>query len=135
MYKFMSTVFDTVYHVYLRLVYLRLRYSVVLVFYVEGIPFYVPKDANARKKMFQDGWLAFALGERVYGRSRRVLKNNRVVKHELEHVRQYRENPAVFTVAYMIENYLLGYAANSFEIAARRAERSRRVIHRVWLSR
>jgi hypothetical protein len=51
------------------------------------------------------------------------LKNNRLVRHELQHVRQYRQQGFVrFLFLYLLESLRKGYYNNRFEAEARRAE-------------
>jgi hypothetical protein len=52
------------------------------------------------------------------------LSNERWVKHELEHIRQYHQYGFVsFIARYLIESIRKGYHNNRFEVAAREAER------------
>jgi hypothetical protein len=51
------------------------------------------------------------------------LKNNKWVKHELEHVRQFKQHGFfTFLLKYTLETLQKGYRNNRFEIAARAAE-------------
>ena len=51
------------------------------------------------------------------------LADERLVKHELCHVKQYKEHGFVlFLVKYLIESVRKGYYNNRFEVEARRAE-------------
>lgn len=51
------------------------------------------------------------------------LKNNKWVKHELEHVRQFKQHGFFpFLLKYTLETLRKGYRNNRFEIAARAAE-------------
>jgi hypothetical protein len=51
------------------------------------------------------------------------LKNEKWLKHELCHVRQYEKNGfLIFIVKYLIESFKKGYFNNKFEVEARRAE-------------
>jgi hypothetical protein len=46
----------------------------------------------------------------------------RLVRHELEHVRQWRRNPLTFPLHYAWLYLRHGYRANPYEVAARQAE-------------
>jgi hypothetical protein len=48
----------------------------------------------------------------------------RLLRHELEHVRQWRAAPLTFPVRYAWQHLRCGYRDNPFEIAARAAERA-----------
>lgn len=51
------------------------------------------------------------------------LKNKRWLRHELEHVRQYRQlGVGWFLFFYLVESIRKGYYQNRFEVAARAAE-------------
>ena len=51
------------------------------------------------------------------------LADERLVKHELCHVRQYQQNGHIgFLIKYLWESYRRGYYNNKFEAEARRAE-------------
>jgi hypothetical protein len=45
-----------------------------------------------------------------------------LMRHELEHVRQWRRNPAAFPLVYVWHHFRHGYAGNPYEIEARAAE-------------
>jgi len=51
------------------------------------------------------------------------LKNTRWLKHELCHIRQYRQHGLIgFVVKYLWESLHSGYYNNKFEVEARKAE-------------
>lgn len=52
----------------------------------------------------------------------RVELTPALLRHELAHVNQWRERPLVFPLSYVWHHFRHGYAANPFEIEARRAE-------------
>lgn len=49
--------------------------------------------------------------------------SGRLIRHELEHVRQWRRNPLTFPVRYALCHLRYGYHDNPYERAARDAER------------
>jgi hypothetical protein len=51
-----------------------------------------------------------------------VPLSSRLLRHELEHVRQWREQPWSFAARYAFNHLRYGYHLNPFEVAARRAE-------------
>jgi len=51
-----------------------------------------------------------------------VRITTRLVKHELEHVRQWRRNRWSFPLRYVLNHLRYGYEANPFEVEAREAE-------------
>lgn len=115
---------DMIIRLYYRLanLYLRRRYRFRHVFSVEDVRFYVPADAATRRQVFDDCCTAFAYGEAVYGRSKHAL-TSAVVKHELEHVKQFRWAPAYMSFDYEWQLQTRGYWKNRYEVSARRAER------------
>ncbi|MBL0357736.1 MAG: DUF4157 domain-containing protein [Chitinophagaceae bacterium] len=51
------------------------------------------------------------------------LKNERWLKHELCHIRQYQQHGYIgFIIKYLWESLLSGYYNNKFEVEARKAE-------------
>ena len=52
----------------------------------------------------------------------RVGLSPRLLRHELAHVRQWRQMPLVFPIAYVWHHFRHGYMSNPFEIEARNAE-------------
>jgi len=51
------------------------------------------------------------------------LKNERWVRHELKHIRQFREHGFIpFIFLYLIESIRHGYKQNRYEVEARAAE-------------
>lgn len=52
--------------------------------------------------------------------------SERLLRHELEHVRQWRGAPFAFPARYIWAHIRHGYAANPYEVAARRAESAER---------
>ncbi len=79
----------------------------------------------AAKKMHSDA-LAMVLGKTIHLHNiskESFLKNQRLVRHELCHVRQYQEHGYFgFLVKYLWESYRKGYYNNKFEVEAREAE-------------
>lgn len=53
-----------------------------------------------------------------------VTLTERLLRHELEHVRQWRAAPLTFPVRYAWEHLRRGYRENPFEVAARAAEQA-----------
>lgn len=51
-----------------------------------------------------------------------VELTERLLRHELAHVRQWRRQPFLFPVLYLWNHLRFGYAANPYEVGARRAE-------------
>ena len=51
-----------------------------------------------------------------------VQITERLLRHELEHVRQWRSRPLAFPFMYAWHHLRSGYAANPYEVEARRAE-------------
>lgn len=51
-----------------------------------------------------------------------VTPSARLLRHELEHVRQWRRNPIAFPLRYTWNHLRYGYEANPFEVQARQAE-------------
>lgn len=47
---------------------------------------------------------------------------DRLLRHELAHVRQWRHNPLVFPLSYAWHHFRHGYRKNPYEIEARAAE-------------
>ena len=72
------------------------------------------------------GAVAMVLGRTIHlhNISRKdFLENEKLLKHELCHVRQYRQYGfAWFIVRYLWESLRKGYYNNRFEVAARKAE-------------
>lgn len=56
----------------------------------------------------------------------RVRLSDALLRHELEHVRQWRERPLSFPLRYALNHFRYGYRANPYEVAARRAEAAAR---------
>jgi hypothetical protein len=51
-----------------------------------------------------------------------VVASASLVRHELEHVRQWREDGFMFPIRYAMQYARHGYRANPYEVAARNAE-------------
>ena len=70
--------------------------------------------------------LAMVLGKTIHLHNisrESFLKNQRLVKHELCHVRQYQQHGYIgFLVKYLWESIRKGYYNNKFEVEARKAE-------------
>jgi len=58
--------------------------------------------------------------EVVEGSARAV--DDRLLRHELAHVRQWRREPVLFPVLYALEHLRHGYRNNRYEVEARSAE-------------
>jgi hypothetical protein len=75
------------------------------------------------------GWLsghtgpaaAVALGRTIVVHPGVVL-TERLLRHELAHVRQWRERPLTFPLRYTWQHIRHGYRANPYEVEAREAE-------------
>jgi hypothetical protein len=52
----------------------------------------------------------------------RVRLSDALLRHELEHVRQWQERPLAFPLLYVINHVRFGYRDNPYEVAARHAE-------------
>jgi len=79
----------------------------------------------AAKKM-KSRSVAMVLGKTIHLHNiskQDFLDDERLVKHELCHVRQYQKHGYVgFLIKYLWESYRKGYYNNKFEIEARKAE-------------
>ena len=53
-----------------------------------------------------------------------VQLTGRLLRHELEHVRQWRRHPLSFPARYLINHVRYGYHDNPYEVEARAAERT-----------
>jgi hypothetical protein len=53
-----------------------------------------------------------------------VQLTSRLLRHELEHVRQWRRHPISFPARYLINHVRFGYHLNPYEVEARAAERT-----------
>lgn len=53
-----------------------------------------------------------------------VVPTDALLRHELVHVRQWRNDPLTFHIRYALAHLRHGYRDNPFEIAARAAERT-----------
>lgn len=51
-----------------------------------------------------------------------VRLTTRLLRHELAHVQQWREQPLSFPLRYVLNHLRYGYRDNPYEVAARRAE-------------
>lgn len=51
-----------------------------------------------------------------------VRLTSRLLRHELAHVRQWRQKPVSFPLRYVLNHLRYGYRANPYEVEARRAE-------------
>ena len=74
----------------------------------------------------KSGNMAIVIGKTIhlYNVSREeFLGNQRWVKHEIEHIRQYRRYGVIpFIIRYLVESARKGYANNKYERQARAAE-------------
>ncbi|HEX6306722.1 MAG TPA: DUF4157 domain-containing protein [Longimicrobiales bacterium] len=52
-----------------------------------------------------------------------VRLSERLLRHELEHVRQWRRAPLTFPLRYLWQHLRYGYRDNPYEVEARAAER------------
>jgi hypothetical protein len=64
---------------------------------------------------------AVAIGRTIVVHPATAL-TDRLLRHELAHVRQWREHGAVFPVLYVWNHFRYGYRDNPFEVEARQAE-------------
>ena len=53
-----------------------------------------------------------------------IKLTSRLLRHELEHVRQWQQHPVSFPARYLINHLRYGYYANPYEVEARAAERT-----------
>ena len=71
--------------------------------------------------------IAIVIGKTIHLHNvsrQQFLENERWVKHELEHIRQYRRYGLIpFIVRYLFESAKNGYAKNKYELQAREAEK------------
>lgn len=102
--------------------YILLIYGFRYVYQRGGAKFYVAASRRSRR-LFKH-CEAFTWGTSVFGPSKKALARPSVVRHELEHVRQYEAIP-LFPWVYAKELDRRGYRRNRFEVLARRAERRR----------
>ncbi len=51
-----------------------------------------------------------------------VRLTDRLVQHELAHVRQWRQHPISFPLRYLVGHLRYGYHANPYEVEARASE-------------
>jgi len=81
----------------------------------------------AAKKLGSDA-VAMVLGKTVHLHhisKQDFLQNERLLKHELCHVRQYQQHGFIwFLFQYLWETFRKGYYNNKFEVEARKAEES-----------
>ena len=84
---------------------------------------YVAKIA-ARKLKASSVAIVFGSTIHLWNSSKEdFLKNERWLKHELCHIRQYKEHGYIgFLVKYLWESFRKGYYNNKFEVEARKAE-------------
>ncbi len=82
--------------------------------------------AGIAAKKLQAASVAMVLGNTIhlYNTSKEeFLKNEKWVKHELCHIRQFRQHGYIgFIVKYLWESIRKGYYNNKFEVEARAAE-------------
>ena len=82
--------------------------------------------AKIAAKKIRTSAVAMVLGNTIhlYNTSKaEFLQNEKWVKHELCHIRQYRQHGfAVFIIKYLWESIQKGYYNNRFEVEARAAE-------------
>ena len=79
----------------------------------------------AAKKMRSHS-VAMVLGKTIHLHNiseKDFLSNERLLKHELCHVRQYQQHGFIgFLIKYLLESLRKGYYNNKFEVEARHAE-------------
>ena len=93
--------------------------------------YYIKEDSLlariAAKKLGKNN-VAMVIGRTIHlwnATSAEFLKNDRWVKHELCHVRQFKQYGTVpFIFLYLWESLKKGYTNNKFEVEARAAETS-----------
>lgn len=82
--------------------------------------------ARLAAKKLGTGAVAMVLGNTIHLHNiarEELLNNERLLRHELCHVRQYREHGfAGFLIKYLWESLHKGYYNNRFEVEARKAE-------------
>ena len=82
--------------------------------------------ARLAAKKLRAGNVAIVLGRTIYlyNVSRQeLLKNEKLLKHELCHIRQFQQHGFItFVAKYLWESINKGYLNNKFEVEARRAE-------------
>lgn len=66
---------------------------------------------------------AVALGRTIVVHPTAVL-TDRLLRHELAHVRQWQRNPVLFPILYVWNHFRYGYRENPFEVEARNAEQT-----------
>lgn len=85
-----------------------------------GVRIMIPVTARGRA-VFEPDCLAFAFGGDLFFRSRRTLTQS-ILRHELEHVKQYMQDGLAMPVLYSVGDAVFGYDNNPYENAARAAE-------------
>ena len=92
--------------------------------------FYIKENswlAKLAAKKLSSQSVAMVLGKTIhlYGSSKEsFLANERWVKHELCHVKQFSQHGNVFfTIKYLWESLRVGYYNNKYEVEARKAEK------------
>lgn len=82
--------------------------------------------ANIAAKKLNAPSVALVLGKTIHLHnisSQEFLKDTKLVKHELCHVQQFKENGYLFfIVKYLWESFRKGYYNNKYEVEARAAE-------------
>ncbi len=93
------------------------------------VKYYIKEDSLlariAARKLKQDK-MAMVLGRTILlhdTRREEFLNNKRWLRHELVHIRQFRQHGfLIFLLKYLIESIKNGYHNNKYEIEARNAE-------------
>ncbi len=93
-------------------------------------PFYIKENswvATFAAKKLKTKSVAMVLGKTIhlYGSTKEsFLDDERWVKHELCHVKQFAEHGyLLFTIKYLWESLRVGYYNNKYEVEAREAEK------------
>lgn len=67
------------------------------------------------------GWTSF--WDTIYYKDETLIKNKRLVKHEMQHIKQMKRlGKLKFAILYTYYNLRYGYQNNPFEVEARKAE-------------
>lgn len=93
-------------------------------------PIYIIKENSVLAKLasikLNEPRMAMVLGSKIllHGVSKsEFLQNEKWLKHELEHVRQFKQHGFfAFLGKYILESFRKGYYHNKYEVEARKAE-------------
>lgn len=93
------------------------NYDFIEVRKYRGVPVYAPADAFCREEVFCEAY-AFAYGEGIFVEYKTYARDIELMAHELEHVNQLRRWGVMFGPVYWLQNLLVGYERNLFEVGA-----------------